>query len=191
MKKLNKKGFTLIELIATIAVLGIIMMVAVPNVTSIIDKNKRTQYINDAKKLAILAKYKFESSNLPKPTSRDCYLYMFRDLDKTNLSEAPNGGKYMEDYSYVVIKYNSSSMEYDYFVHLVEEYSVGTVKYYRGVKAKNTLKGPSYKALGKDEAKMEYVTESFTDLSKFNGRTSDDASEISREYSCTIQFNHI
>ena len=38
---MNRKGFTLIELIATIALLAIIVMIAVPIVNGVIQKNKR------------------------------------------------------------------------------------------------------------------------------------------------------
>ena len=38
---MNKNGFTLIELLATILILALIMLMAVPNVMSTIDKNKQ------------------------------------------------------------------------------------------------------------------------------------------------------
>lgn len=46
---MNKKGFTLVELLATIALLAIIMMIAIPTVNGIIEKNKKKncQILND------------------------------------------------------------------------------------------------------------------------------------------------
>ena len=58
MKVKNSLGFTLIELIATITILGIIMLIAVPNVISVVTKNKNQTYVNDARKFVTLAKYK-------------------------------------------------------------------------------------------------------------------------------------
>ena len=48
---MNKKGFTLIELLGVIIILSIIMLIAIPNVTSVLEKNKRENYIADAKKM--------------------------------------------------------------------------------------------------------------------------------------------
>lgn len=41
MKKLNKKGFTLVELLAVIVILGLLMSVAVGAVTIYMDKSKK------------------------------------------------------------------------------------------------------------------------------------------------------
>ena len=46
MKKLNKKGFTLIELMVVIAILVIIMGIALPNITSSIERSKQKQIDN-------------------------------------------------------------------------------------------------------------------------------------------------
>lgn len=43
MKRLNRKGFTLIELMAVIAILIIIMGIALPNITSSIERSKNKQ----------------------------------------------------------------------------------------------------------------------------------------------------
>ncbi len=43
MKRLNRKGFTLIELMAVIAILVIIMGIALPNITSSIERSKNKQ----------------------------------------------------------------------------------------------------------------------------------------------------
>lgn len=43
MKRLNKKGFTLIELLVVIVILGVIMSVAIPSITSSIERSKDKQ----------------------------------------------------------------------------------------------------------------------------------------------------
>lgn len=47
MKKLNKKGFTLVELLVVIVILVIIMSIAIPSITSSLDRSKAKQ--RDAK----------------------------------------------------------------------------------------------------------------------------------------------
>ena len=129
---MNKKGFTLVELLATMAILGIIMLIAVPNVISIIDNNKRTTYIEDAKRLVALAETKFRSDeSMSRPAgSSDCLIINLNDLDKSNLSEAPENGTYDIDDSYVVIKFESNS--YTYYVQLKEKYGASNDNY-RGI----------------------------------------------------------
>ena len=43
MKKINKKGFTLIELLVVIVILVVIMSIAIPSVTSSIERSKDKQ----------------------------------------------------------------------------------------------------------------------------------------------------
>ena len=44
MKKLNKRGFTLIELLAVLVILVVIMAIAIPSVTSSIERSKQKEY---------------------------------------------------------------------------------------------------------------------------------------------------
>ena len=43
MKKLNNKGFTLIELLAVLVILVVIMSIAIPSITSSVERNKAKQ----------------------------------------------------------------------------------------------------------------------------------------------------
>lgn len=43
MKRLNKKGFTLVELLVVIVILGVIMSIAIPSITSSIERSKDKQ----------------------------------------------------------------------------------------------------------------------------------------------------
>jgi hypothetical protein bcoam_14499 len=43
MKELNKKGFTLVELLVVIVILGVIMSIAIPSITSSIERSKDKQ----------------------------------------------------------------------------------------------------------------------------------------------------
>ena len=48
---MNKRGFTLIELLAVIIILGILMIIAIPSVTSYINNSRKSAYIDTAKEI--------------------------------------------------------------------------------------------------------------------------------------------
>ena len=119
---MNKKGFTLIELIATITILSIIMMVAIPNVISITKKNKNQTYINDARKMVTLAKYRFESdASIPRPTNTNPIIILLNALDKSELQKGPENGTYDTERSFVKIIYDSTKNTYVYSVQIAEK----------------------------------------------------------------------
>ena len=48
MKRMNKKGFTLIELLAVIIILGVLMIIAIPSVTTYIQNSRKSAYVDTA-----------------------------------------------------------------------------------------------------------------------------------------------
>ena len=62
---MNKKGFTLIELIAVIVVISIILLIVVPNVTKLLQDKKQTMYDNSVAEIEkIAAQYVSFNPNL-------------------------------------------------------------------------------------------------------------------------------
>ncbi len=124
---MNKKGFTMVELLATLTILGIIMLIAVPNVMSILDKNEKRVYVDDAKKMQVLAEYKLRSdTTVERPKIGYAIAIRLQSLDMTELSEAPNGGTYLQDQSFVLIANESGT--YHYYITLQERYDKGKKK---------------------------------------------------------------
>lgn len=109
----NKKGFTLVELLAVIVILGVLLMIAVPAVQNVIKKTKNnaTQkqaelFIDAAKKMAIID----EATN-------DKVIYKLSDLDSSVDTNRFTG-------MVVALKENGS---YKYYIYLNDSVNKKTI----------------------------------------------------------------
>ena len=65
----NKKGFTLVELLAVIAILAILVIIALPNVINMYNKAQKETFLTEAKKVHSEAEKRFISNSISaKPT---------------------------------------------------------------------------------------------------------------------------
>ena len=144
----NNKGVTMIELLGAMVILGMLMGIAVPAISDNIRKNRNQTYVNDAMKLISNAEYQFKKDNtIPKPTKTRCILMSLVYLNNGVFDEAPNGGEYLKNQSFVVA-INDSSNKTVYYARLIEDMGDGE---YRGIDYKtksDLIKDKSY----------EYVT---------------------------------
>lgn len=60
----NKNGFTLVELLAVIVIMGILMMVAIPSITRTIENSRKETFVDIAKSYANAARTLWASDNL-------------------------------------------------------------------------------------------------------------------------------
>ena len=101
MIKLNKNGFTLIELLAVITIIGILMLLAIPSVSSIIENSRSDTFVTNAKTYTNAAKKLWTSDSLycgsePKLSSSVVdgdYYILIDTTDETLFPLLESGGK--------------------------------------------------------------------------------------------------
>lgn len=127
---MNKKAFTLVELLASLVILGVLMLVAVPTVTSLINDNRAETYLEDAKRFVSNVEYSLKTNtNINLPTKNNCIIISLEYLESPDFDNSPSGGEYDAKKSFVVVKNINDS--YEYSVRLIESLKT---KGYRGVK---------------------------------------------------------
>ena len=136
--KINNKGFTLVELLAVMVILGVVMAVTIPNIVGISNRNKITTYAEDAKKFKNTAEYMFRGDDtIIKPQNNgECSVVNLGYLHENEFDNPPYGGRYLMDHSIVVmVKKNN---QYKYYVQLIEMFQekegASYTTYYRGFK---------------------------------------------------------
>lgn len=110
----NNKAFTLIELIVIIVILGVIMVFALPNITSTLERNKKDQMIIDAKDMVEKAKNYILSGKASYPSGTDEIRLALQDIDtRVEIQESPFGNEYKRDLSKVTITLDSDTYVYE------------------------------------------------------------------------------
>ena len=66
----NKKGFTLVELLAVIAILAILVIIALPNIMGMFNNAKRQLFINELKIIYGAAQKEWMSDSFNSKSSR-------------------------------------------------------------------------------------------------------------------------
>lgn len=67
---MNKKGFTLVELLAVIAILAILVIIALPNVMGMFNSAKKSTFVTEAEKIYQQVTTDFVSDNLKQSGQR-------------------------------------------------------------------------------------------------------------------------
>ena len=74
MKKMNKKGFTIVELVIVIAVIAILSAVLIPTFSGVVDNAKKTAAVADAK--AAYQNYLYNAANAGEDAAADDFIYV-------------------------------------------------------------------------------------------------------------------
>ena len=109
----NQKGFTLVELLAVIVILAVLALVAMPNVTKLMDSSRKNAFITEAENFANYAKQSYTQSQITGLTETnsgpeeaiirgvslnskvyDYYCITYAQMVKAGLIEKSNGENY-------------------------------------------------------------------------------------------------
>lgn len=127
---MKKKGFTLVELIAVIALLSIIMLLIVPNVANYLNSSKKTLFYDNVVNM-------FKSATTT---------FMYQD-DPTNTTFSNNGVKLDVDVE----------SEYVYTIKVNNYGEVISIDVNNGVYSYNKSSGDINEGLNKSDIKLEDV----------------------------------
>ena len=108
---MNKKGFTLIEVIAVIIIIGVIMLIAIPSVSSIIMSSRKKTYIVDANRYIEGAKNFINTNDINLRDGNTTFYIPKKCLDMDKSQESPFGE--WKDV-YVVVTYDGYKYQYYY-----------------------------------------------------------------------------
>jgi prepilin-type N-terminal cleavage/methylation domain-containing protein len=88
---MNKKGFTLVELLAVIAIMAILVVIAMPNVLEALNRAKRNSFIDDIYTLYNTAKtqYSLDKSDETNGLGRNITYCSSRDLNSFSQNCSP------------------------------------------------------------------------------------------------------
>ena len=110
-KKKKSKAFTLIELLAVIIILGILMIIAIPSVTTYIQNSRKSAYINTAREIISGTRTFVNQGKVPMYDTNVTYYVNYKCINTENASKSPYG-EFVDGETFVVVTYNGSGFNY-------------------------------------------------------------------------------
>lgn len=104
----DKKGFTLIELIAVVVILSILAIIATPNIVNMIDRGKKEQYVADAKDFIAKATYMYKQEKNKEKFINGTTIKL-GDIEGINDSDLTDPYGYTYDKENSIIKFEEPS----------------------------------------------------------------------------------
>lgn len=132
MGKIKKEdGFTLIELLAVIVILGILMIIAIPQVTKYIENSKKDTYADTAKAYINSARYmllndEFETCTLPEDGGNAIFISLNAVYLEQGGEKSPYSKKIDKTNSFIKVIKNGTKEKYEYKIFITDEQKNGT-----------------------------------------------------------------
>lgn len=148
----NNKGFTLIELLAVIVIMGVLMMVAIPQVTKYIENSKKDAYAETSKAYINAVRYALLNDELAEslPESGNSTTVSLNEVKvESGGEQSPYGKTIKKSDSCVKITASGTdgSVEYIYEISIIDEGGAGTGK---STKEKDLKRGAFVKSGAKE-----------------------------------------
>lgn len=123
-KKFKRKGFTIIELLAAIIILGILLIIGIPAITKYLDSSRSESYVATAKNIMASARNFVNEGNRSDISFYDTDISYY--IPTTCIkSENSNSSPYGEfDPAYVIVNYNGKGFDYYWVSRDVEGFGV-------------------------------------------------------------------
>ena len=121
---MKDKGFTLIELLAVIIILGILMLIAIPSVTSYINNSRKESYVTTLNELIKGATIKVNSGDIEVNDPNTTYYIPVSAIELESGNPKSPYGEF--DEAYVVVTYDGDN--YDYYFLGKDNTDMGTKK---------------------------------------------------------------
>jgi len=125
---MNKKGFTLIEIIAVIVIIGVLLLIAVPAVSSIIFSSRDKTYATNASTFMSEVDTLYKTKQYgPLLEENQIMIVPIKDVtfDKNNFTNSPYGA-YVYNKSYVIIE--RSNYGYKLYATILDDSSRGVLE---------------------------------------------------------------
>lgn len=126
----NNKGFTLIELLAVIVIMGVLMMVAIPQVTKYIENSKKDAYAETSKAYINAVRYALLNDELDEslPEDKQSITVKLTEVKlESDIEKSPYGKDIKKDASCVKVTAtgDTTNVTYKYEINITDG-SAGT-----------------------------------------------------------------
>lgn len=122
----NNKGFTLVELLAVIIILGLLMVIATPSITKYISNARVKTYLRTLDSFAYGISKMIANDELPSMNEEDTTYYIpFECIDIDKGGKSPSGEW---DFAYVAVTNTDNQRQYHFYTKDIKQMSVDGIE---------------------------------------------------------------